>query len=448
MNKRWMIRVLLLLQCCALTFRPAYGELPDPRVQEARQYMKSGEWDYASHAWRSVLTQDPSRMEAHLGLAQSMIQAGLPKEAIHYLEKIQQPLKPVPEIHWWLAEAHRQAGNPQMAVKYYLSLLALSPFHPGALQEIKQLLPRIEGDEQRFARQILGQHTELVRKEAAVAFAKQDYQNAARLYELVSRQSRVFKDINDYGLSLLLSGRNREASGQFRLISGKTRDWHILSNAALAELGIGNSYRARKLIDQAMGFCKDNAGKASLYNQLGYIYEQGKKNTQARFAYEKAIELDGQLKKAHLNQAFLHVQERNYDQAIRIYRQLLAQAPKDAEVLNRLGFAYEMKAQHAKAARAYQDAIAAQADYKDAYYNLGTMYKKMGKLEKANRAFKAMMGVEFQEMEAGTLAASPDRKAAGLLKYVEVFTAHPAPATNTVSLPHPAKGTGAAISKK
>lgn len=435
MNQSFWISLLLVLQWGMLNAMPAWAQTREDHIQAARTYMQENRWDYACYEWRAAIMQNPRRLEAHLGLAQAMMQAGLTQDAMQYLETLSPSLKNRPETQLLLGKVHQKAGHPKAASLYYVRVLARQPVHPVALGQIKQIMPALSPPDQQAARQVLQSQMDLARQKATDAYARQNYKMAAALYGTIARQTRSFKDINDFAISLLLSGDPRKAAQQFRLIATKAKDWHILSNASLVELGVGNHYRARKLIDQALSLCNRPADKAFLYNQLGYIYENGRKNTQALFAYEKAIELNPTFRKAHLNRAALYIKDQNYEAAIAACRQLLATSPQDAEILSQLGFAYELKNQYHKAIQAYQKAIAAKPDYKDAYYNLGTLYKKMGKTERANQAFKSMMELEFQAMEtamgpqeeAQGLASLTPNKQANLLKYVEVFTAHPMP---------------------
>ncbi|HEY9687846.1 MAG TPA: tetratricopeptide repeat protein [Coleofasciculaceae cyanobacterium] len=432
MTKRVLgLMLIMILNWGALAWRPVYGQVAaDPQIQTARHYMQSNQWDYASREWRQVLAQDPNQREARLGLAQAMIHGEQLPEAIQYLEGLKRQGDHSVDVQLWLARAYRNAGQPRAAARAYLELLSIQPYHAAAMQEVKRLAPKLNSKGQQVVRQTLQQRVDSARTEAGGLFARKKYEASVPLYALVAQQTRAFKDINDYGLALLLAGNSREAAFQFRLISNKTRDWHILSNAALAELSIGNFYRARKLIDQGLSLCQADACKASLYNQLGYIYENGQKNTQARFAYEKAAELNLQYRKARLNQAILARKERNYEQAIRIYRQLLAEeggpgGPENAELWNQLGFVYELKGKFGKAAEAYRKSVALNPQSKEAYDNLGVLYRKLGKREQADRAFKALMALEFAEMEKSHPAPESRGHQTGLLKAVDIFTAQP-----------------------
>jgi tetratricopeptide (TPR) repeat protein len=431
MTKRVLVLMLMIIfHGGGLPWLPAYGQMaPDSHLQTARHYMQSSQWDYASREWRQVLAQDPNQQEARLGLAQAMIQGEQLPEAIQYLEDLKRQGDHSADVQLWLARAYRNSGQPKASARAYLELLTNQPYHAAAMQELKRLATKLNPKEQQVVRQTLQQRVDSARTEAGGLFARKNYEASVPLYALAAQQTRAFKDINDYGLALLLAGNSREAAFQFRLISNKTRDWHILSNAALAELSIGNFYRARKLIDQGLSLCQADACKASLYNQLGYIYENGQKNTQARFAYEKAADLNLQYRKARINQAILARKERNYEQAIRIYRQLLSEGgtdgPENAELWNQLGFVYELKGKFRKAAEAYRKSVALNPQGRDAYDNLGVLYRKLGKRELADRAFKALMAIEFAEMEKSHQAPESRGRQSGLLKAVDIFTAQP-----------------------
>jgi len=103
-----------------------------------------------------------------------------------------------------------------------------------------------------------------------------------------------------------------------------------------------------------------------------------------------------------LRQAIGHHQAGRIEQAILLYRQILAGAPDRAEVLNNLGTALAAQGKLDEAVFCYRRALVAAPQWADAHINLGNVLHAQGKSEDAARAYRDALVLAPDD--AGTLS--------------------------------------------
>jgi len=84
-----------------------------------------------------------------------------------------------------------------------------------------------------------------------------------------------------------------------------------------------------------------------------------------------------------VDQACLHVQNKNYPAAERILRQVLAADPKNCPALNALGVLYKYTGRHSQALEALRLAMAIHPTDPNAYYNLASLLHQGGRSEES-----------------------------------------------------------------
>lgn len=424
--------LILSLWLPALVFGASTVEIQE-QMTAAQGYMNARQWDYASHEWRSLLVKDPANLQAYLGLASVLEQSGLLNDAVETLENARNLVKS-PQLDLALAGYYmKQSVNPKrygQAAAIYRDLLAQDPENVEAYRQLKATQFHLPESEQGVVKNLLAQLGEQALTKGQKAFQEGQYQDAAKYYELVTQYQSKLKYYNDYAVALLLSGNPGRAEQILAMLKSQAESWKTYANSGLVSLAMGKAYQAAQEMEKAIGHCSDASQKARLYNNLGYVYEAGRKRTKARFAYEKAIALDPKLMKARLNLGYIYQREREFDNAVKLYKEMVDLNPLNADAWNQLGFSYELKHQPKPALSAYKKALSLNPLHKEAYYNLGTLYKKMNKLDKAAEAFKAMTDIEFQELEkvsstkatpVPTGGKPPESKKSELFKYVDLF---------------------------
>jgi tetratricopeptide (TPR) repeat protein len=419
-----IIATLFLGNCFQLAWSASPEEIQD-HLKAARSYMQAKQWDYASYEWRAVLSAEPGNVTASLGLAEVLNHSGFAEEAIQVLEQ-SRAMHANPALDLLLAKSYARlpAGHEGLKRALFLfdSILKKTPYHAEALRGLNQLKPKLPPAQQEVLSRQATQIAQEAQKLSIQAFQQGQYTDAADYGEIPFIYSNKVGTINDYALLLFLAGQPQRSKHIFNQLNREREYWRTQANGALASLAIGNSYQAAKEMEQAISYATDPKIKARLYNNLGYIYESGKKRTKARYAYERAIELDPSFNKAQMNLGYIYQREREFDLAVKLFKKMSEQTPQSAEVWNQLGYSYELQNKYPAAKAAYNKAIRLNPNLKDAYYNLGTLYRKMSKPDKASEAFKTMANLEFSELERArqekTKAGPPQSE---LFKYIDLF---------------------------
>ncbi len=110
--------------------------------------------------------------------------------------------------------------------------------------------------------------------------------------------------------------------------------------------------------------------------------------------------MDGNFNLPSLNEAITHHGAGRLTEAETIYRQILLDDPKNAEVLHRLGVV-ALQTDHLEAAqKLIEKAITCSPDFADAYCNLGIILKKQDKLTEAAKAYEAAIKLNPDMAEA------------------------------------------------
>lgn len=407
------------------TFLPVLAV--EPSIPDsARRFMQRGQWEAANFEWRRVLEQDPQNVEATVGLAESLMKTGYQQEAIKMLEAIP-PEKRVLYSDLVLARSYASINEFTKSREVYLRILLKIPFQLDAFREINAMRDHYHGEERKSLDHDLAVVATAAKKRGDEAIQAGNYRVASNFYELAAADMKTIGIVNDYGILLLIVGQYVKSHDQFVYLKMKDKlnFSEVESNAAIASLSIGNMAEAKLEIQEAINACKNNILKAKLYNNMGYIYEIARRRTDAKFAYQHAIELDPTLTIAQMNLAYVQQADREFQEVIENYRHILSREPKRADVWSRMGFVYELQYKSRQALAAYRKAIEVDPKNKEAYYDLATLYKKMGKLKDANAALKKVAELGYQEIEAKKEKDAKAPETNKLLKFVILFPSDP-----------------------
>ncbi len=118
-------------------------------------------------------------------------------------------------------------------------------------------------------------------------------------------------------------------------------------------------------------------GADDWYN-LGVDLELVGDSTEAQYAYQRALDLDGEHADALVNVGRLHHAARRFAEAARFYRTALRHAPSHGLAQFNLGLALEELGQPSGALNAYRRAIEIDSRFADAHYNLARLYEEQG----------------------------------------------------------------------
>lgn len=419
--------VMVLLPASAIAEeKPAAPLSTEDHLSAAEHYMATGQWDFASFAWRNLLTADPKNVSAHLGLATTLMKANLPGEAVTHLEQARTTVKDI-RLDNALAEAYQKTGQPSKAAALYKAVLVRHPENALIFKALKGLVPLLPDTEKAVVKKTLATIGRTAKAKAREAVKAGKYAEAAQYFEVAHLHYKTLAEANDQGVAFLLAGDKKGAAKTFQQLNrSKKARCQIKANGAMVLLGLGHYKPAETLMQEAINTCNGTALRPQLYNNLGYIYELGKNWQKARFAYERAAALNPGFTKAQQNLAYIYLKQRDYRRAQTLFKTLVQRNPANAAAWNQLGFTEELLNNKKAALAAYKMALAKDPSLKEAYYNLGTFYQKQGQQENALATFKKMAELEFDAME-NPAQHSPIAGASKspLLDYVDVFFSEP-----------------------
>lgn len=118
-----------------------YGvHIPVAYIKRAELYTIMKKYDKAVDSYRKALKEEPSRIDAYVGLSRTLAQAGKKKEALDWLKKAESKLPEDPELALELGEQYARLGELDRALKIYEKLLKLYPDRPDAVLHFSETL--------------------------------------------------------------------------------------------------------------------------------------------------------------------------------------------------------------------------------------------------------------------------------------------------------------------
>ena len=99
----------------------------EARLWIARLHARMGHQDLAEPVYRSVLIEDPGRLEAMLGVAAALLARTEPAEAITVLDRAEKLAPGNDDVLAALGRAHLQAGQTARAIGYFERAVSIAP---------------------------------------------------------------------------------------------------------------------------------------------------------------------------------------------------------------------------------------------------------------------------------------------------------------------------------
>ncbi|HZZ79653.1 MAG TPA: tetratricopeptide repeat protein [Gemmataceae bacterium] len=144
--------------------------------------------------------------------------------------------------------------------------------------------------------------------------------------------------------------------------------------------------------------------------------EKGGKDPEAIGLYEKARQLDKRLAvEATRRLAVLYDRNDEFDKALDYYRHALEENPKDAELLNDLGYGYYCRGEWAEAEKHLRKAVGVNPKYANAWINLGMTLAQQSRYDESIQAFGKVIPKAQAHCNVGFIQAT---QAQSLMKSV------------------------------
>lgn len=313
-------------------------------------------------------------------------------------------------------------NNPEEAQKYYLLALSSSPAHTAANRNLG-VAYKASGQTDLALEQFKKAIDVLKRDDRA---SQQDYADLYNDIGIIYHNKREFEEAQKYYL-LVLSSEPGHADANRNLALA-------YDAAGQTDLAIEQSQKAIELLNSSVQ--TDPVDYADLYNDLGCIYLDAKKdNMQAIEYFRKSLEKEPRHIFASRNLGLALYRAGKYNEAVLQYQKTLELLPKQgqegydayktSELLNDIGNAIVDTEEYGKALDVYTQALSLNNENKFAVYNLGYVSEKLGNTDKALEYYKMAIVLDRKETDVQKKFVSPYRQAAFLLSqqglYADAF---------------------------
>ena len=196
-----------------------------------------------------------------------------------------------------------------------------------------------------------------LRSAAQICLQKNDYGKAISYYEILSRNSQLYKDAYSRTLAILYYYNKQFVP-------------------------------AEQLMQKLLG---DSYNDDELHFYLGLVYAALEKYDVARLELEKAIALKGDFEDAWRELCYVLLRERNYEGALATAERYCGALPKSAAAWRLKGNVQNQKKEFAEAQTSFSKAVALDSLNPAAWFELGSCFERSKDIPRAAAAFKKVL---------------------------------------------------------
>ncbi len=174
-------------------------------------------------------------------------------------------------------------------------------------------------------------------------------------------------------------------------------------NLAIAYSKNGNTDEALQILSAIV---KDHPDYAQAHNNLGIVYTQQKRFSEAAKEFETALQLDPTNDSVRLSYVKAMTALLQYDRAEPLIHEYLQKHPHDFEALYFTGVVERGKGNYAEAEKVLRQAVALNPNHAEAHYNLGFVLARLGKPAEARPELEKALQLNPDSSEARFQLAS------------------------------------------
>ncbi len=340
-------------------------ETAEPFYRLGDTYLQSGQLSKAQQSYLQALKLDANLAQGYYGLGRIAFMQNCLKAAVQYYQRAIELAPYTAETHYNLALAYRRLKQVEKAKSLMANFQRMRAYqqYTNRYLRLLQEQPTALGPRIKLAEA----HLEIGNRDAAI----RAYQTATALHP---NTPELYHNL---GGLYMQNGQLSEAISAFQSV---------------------------------IQF--DNTD-AEAYLHLGWLHARQRKFTEATAYLQAAIQNNNTLTHAYYGLAEVYVQQEKPDRAIKIYRQLTAYRPADAQAWLRLGVLHLKLEQFDTAISAFERAIAADENSADAYNNLAWLYATRGEeLPRAIALAERAVELDINASHLDTLAYAYYRQGA------------------------------------
>jgi len=368
---------------------------PTAGLQLGLVEMQRGRQDLAARRFEEAARLDPTSSVARVHLAQALFNQGLADRALHALEDAVGLGPTNPDAHYLLGFVYGELGRHEEARRATRKAMELNPAlgtaqanleiesHPSRRDAAPPLpVPVAEPRETRA-------HLNL-----GLAFRRRGFLTDALREFRLALEAEEDRDAAIQGLAEvhLLRRDFAPALGLYEeLLSAQPGHSGLWNDKATCLHQAGRRTEARAAWQRAVEL---DASNALAWNNLGVARVEDPDPATAVAALETAIRARSSLLPARLNLALLHAQRKQYRSAVDAYRDALRLRPDSAPAWNGIGQVLMELKEFQDARNAFARAVESDPESAVAHYNLGFCLGQMGRFDEALRETKRALEIE------------------------------------------------------
>jgi tetratricopeptide (TPR) repeat protein len=353
-------------------------------------YGNKGAWDKAIVNYKESLQLNPEDTLVRFRLGEAYEKANNLKDAVEQYKLILTKAREAENVKIALAGAYLRAGNYDESIRLYKEVVAKQPRNASAYANLG------------LAHGGKGQW-------------KEEIENYKKAISLNPKDPVVH-----YNLASAYEKRNQDqdASREYQTVL-KMNPGDLEATTKLADIDFKNK-RYGEAIRAYDKILKSSPRKAAIHANLGFAYGEIKKYKLSSENYEKAIKYGMKDIQVHYNLAYTYdklgrkkeaireyeyvaasrpnmdvldilaehyTDEKQYENAIKIYKKMIAINPKRATAYSGLGYVYGLKNDVDKEIEYYKTSLRYDAEDDDVYLSLGKAYERKGMYQEALKAY-------------------------------------------------------------
>lgn len=339
------------------------GDNPSIKRQLASSLLDSGEFGSAQQVLEEIIKAEPQDKESQLLLGRALIGAKEYARAIKLLKDVVEDAPDNFEARFYLGTAYEQSGNPAEAAKIFALLL----------ERTKDSSVESKANRVVFQQHLAAAYQDLGENEKAIEIyeniVKNDPQPNPRLMFLLINAYRVNRQV-DKAVAL--------GKQQYEKNPGDT-SLGLVYARALSDAG-----KTKEGIEILQKMLLADPSNIDIYVNLSQIYLQTEKYSEAEKILRRAEDkkLDGERVKFQL--ATIYERQKDFDRAESLFKEVLKDNPKNAVVLNYIGYMLADRGVRLDEAVKYVEEALALDPNNGAYLDsLGWAFYKLNQLDKA-----------------------------------------------------------------
>jgi tetratricopeptide (TPR) repeat protein len=351
------------------------GDNPTVKRQLASALLDAGQYGEAAKAIEDLQKTSPDDKEIQLLLGRAKIGNRQYADAIKIFKALYDDAPDSMEVAFYLGDAYQRSGDSQGAIKIFSDLVTKS-------QSSEEYKPN-----QKVFLQRLG---------AAYNDAG-EFEKSVAIYEQMLKQENpptpetIFLLLNAYRLSRQFDKALTAAKKEYERNPGNA-DIALVYARTLADAG--KSKEGAEVLNKLL---QSDPTNVDAYVNLSQVYLQGKKYSDAEKVLRKAEEknLDNpDRERLKFQLASVYERQKDFDRAESVFKELLKENPKNANVLNYIGYMLADRGVRLQEAVQYvKEALELEPNNPAYLDSLGWAFFKLNDLENAEKYLLQAVGM-------------------------------------------------------